>query len=120
MSKRTFVIERLRAADRILAMAGRERPHGFKSPLSECRSYGELPGWKIAEAVEIMCVVTAMPDPAPQRAISLAMATDREGPLYTLPEIATMMGVSLSTTNRLLGAAVEFLKDRLPEAQIAA
>lgn len=120
MRSRSYVIERLRAADAVLAMAGRERPHGIKSPLAERRSYGELPAWRIDEAIEIMRIVAAMPEPAQRRAIVLLMATDRDGPLYTLQEIAKLIGVSLSTVKRCIGAAVEYLQDRLPEEQLAA
>lgn len=93
MPKRDPRVDDLHCADAILALAGRERPCGFRSSLGESRGYRELPEHRIAWALSVAECVEAIPEPA-RRAVSLRMATDRGEPMLSRVEIAKAMTCS--------------------------
>lgn len=101
---------RLQAADHVLRLAGRDRPHGFRSSLAERGSRPDLGGEQIAIALELLNRVAALPGRV-GRVVSLACETIHAQPRYCRGDIAEIVCVSQRTVTSDLAAGLKQIED---------
>jgi hypothetical protein len=101
---------KLQAADHVLRLAGRDRPHGFRSSLAERGSRPDLSGEQIAKAVELLGRVAGLPTRI-ARVVSLACETRHAQPRYTRQEIADLLGVSVRTVHSELASGLRTIEE---------
>jgi hypothetical protein len=103
-------LQRLRGADHVLRLAGRDRPCGFRSSLAERGSRPDLSGEMIARAVQLLDRVAALPSRI-ARVVGLACETRHAQPRYSRSEIAQIVGASVRTITSDLASGLRMIED---------